>query len=117
MSLAHRVRKLESESEGYLIAIPQIDGTIQRFYDDAVMEAMLSHYDRGRARLNGSLYEDLPPAHPLVDALRGARDLEALVRTHGTVVSFLVGEEEILRGERERPGPAVSWNDEGTVCQ
>jgi hypothetical protein len=28
-----------------------------------------------------------------------------------------VGEDEILRGVRERPGPPVKWNEEGTVCE
>lgn len=117
MSMASRVRKLELEAEEYLIDIPQMDGTVQRFPEDSVTEAMVSHFERGRAHLDGTPYEDLPPPHPLVEALRGARDLDTLVGTHGTVISFLLGEEEILRGERERPGPAVTWNEEGTVCQ
>ena len=28
-----------------------------------------------------------------------------------------VGEDEIIRGERERPGPLVKWNEDGTVCE
>lgn len=117
MSLVHRMKKLESEAEGYLIDIPQVDGTVERFLGDAVMEAMVSHFERGRAHLDGTPHEELPPPHPLVDALRGARDLDALVGTHGTIISFLLGEEEILRGERERPGPPVTWNATGTVCE
>ncbi len=119
MSLADRVRRLELEAKGHLIAIPQTDGTVERFHEDAVMEAMVSYYERGRAHFDGSPYEELPPPHPLVEALRGAGEagLDALAKTHGTVVSFLVCEEEVLRGERERPGPAVTWNERGTVCE
>jgi hypothetical protein len=115
--LANRLRKLQEEAEGYLMAIPQADGTVERFHADAVMEALLSHYYRGRAHLEGTSYEALAPAHPLVEALRGAEDLDALAKTHGTIVAFLVAEEEVLRGERERPGPPVTWNAAGTVCR
>jgi hypothetical protein len=34
----------------------------------------------------------------------------------GTVVGLLLGEDMIMRGEIERPGPPVEWNEEGTVC-
>jgi hypothetical protein len=64
--LANRLRKLEEEAEGYLIAIPQADGTVERFHADAVMETMLSHYHRGRAHFKGEPYEALAPrlSHP-----------------------------------------------------
>jgi hypothetical protein len=38
-------------------------------------------------------------------------------RTQGTMLGFLVAEDEVIRGERERPGPAARWNAEGTVCE
>lgn len=53
--------------------------------------------------------EDPGPAHPMVEALRKAApgELEQLVSTQGTMILHWLGEDEIIRGERERPGPPV----------
>jgi len=47
--------------------------------------------------------------------LRNAADgeLERLVPTQGTVIAMLLGEDEIIRGERERPGPPVKETSPG----
>ncbi len=39
------------------------------------------------------------PAHPMVDALRNAKNLEAIVRDHGTMMRAFVDEDTTLRGE------------------
>jgi len=46
-------------------------------------------------------------AHPFVVALRSATNLDALMREQGTMVGHFLGEDEIIRGVREKPGPAV----------
>jgi hypothetical protein len=53
--------------------------------------------------------EDPGPAHPVVEALRGTTDAELRrpMSEHGTVLGAWLGEDEIIRGERERPGPLV----------
>lgn len=59
--------------------------------------------------------EDPGPAHPFVEALRNAREgeLERLVPTRGTIIGHLVGEDEIIRGERKRPDPPVVESSPG----
>jgi hypothetical protein len=49
----------------------------------------------------------------MVEALRKAKNLEALMREHGTLIGEFVGEDEIMRGERERPGPPVRETSPG----
>jgi hypothetical protein len=68
---------------------------------------MLVHeYDRGKRHLEG---EGPGPAHPVVEAPRGVSDaeLQRLISEHGIILSMWLGEDEIIRGERERPGPPV----------
>ena len=48
--------------------------------------------------------------------LRTATNLEDLMAEHGTMLGFWVGEDEVVRGLRGRPGPPVRWNEDGTVC-
>jgi hypothetical protein len=59
---------------------------------------------------------DPGPAHPFVAALRRATNLEALMGEHGTVLGHWVGEDAIIRGEAERPGSPVRWNEDETAC-
>jgi hypothetical protein len=44
-----------------------------------------------------------------VEALRDAAEgeVERLVPTQGTIILHFLGEDEIIRGERERSGPSV----------
>ena len=51
--------------------------------------------------------EDPGPAHPMVNALRNARDLEAIMKEHGTMMAAFVDEDAVMRGEMEAPGPPV----------
>jgi hypothetical protein len=97
-----------------MIVVPQPDGSVKRFHPDALMDALVSSCDRGRAQLDG---EAIPEPHPLLDALYGASEeaVEELVGVHGWGLGMLAGEEEVVRGDVERPGPEVSWS--GGVCQ
>ena len=69
---------------------------------------------RARDRAAGRR-EDPGPAHPFVEALRDAAEgeVERLVPTQGTIISLFLGEDEIIRGERERTGPPVRETSPG----
>ena len=109
-----RLRKLEREMETVLVAVEHEDGTVSRWpLDDLFMDVFVHETDRGGRHFDG---EDPGPAHPFVVALRTAKNLEALMAEQGTMLGFWVGEDEIVRGLRKRPGPPVQWNEEGTVC-
>jgi hypothetical protein len=107
------MRRLERELDAEMILVEHEDGTISRFQEDTVRDAFLHEMDRGRRHHFG---EEPGDAHPFVVALRTATNLEALMAEQGTVVGLLLGEDKIMRGEIECPGPPVEWNDEGTVC-
>jgi hypothetical protein len=104
LGLRNRLRNLEQAAEKDLLTIPLRDGSTACFHEDAFMECFLHESDRGRAHHFG---DPLPPAHPLVEALREAEDLEDLAKKHGTILALWVGEDEIIRGERKRPGPPM----------
>jgi hypothetical protein len=61
----------------------------------------LHEYERGGRHFDG---KDPGPAHPFVEALRGAvpGEVERLVPTQGTVIQLFLGEDELVRGLRER---------------
>lgn len=108
------MRRLEREAEENLIVVEHEDGTTSKFREEDVFLGAFAHEsERGRWHHFG---ENPGPAHPFVVALRTATNLDALVAEQGTMVGFLAGEDEIIRGLRERPGPPVTWNDEGTTC-
>jgi hypothetical protein len=108
-----RLLKLEREINAELVAVEHEDGTTSRFREDAVTDAFLHEMERGRRHHFGEKPGD---AHPFVVALRTATNMEALMAEQGTVVGLLLGEDMIMRGKIERPGPPVERNDEGTVC-
>ena len=72
----------------------------------------MHEYERGGRYFDG---EDPGPAHPFVEALRDAAEgeVERLVPTQGTVLELWLGEDEIIRGERERPGPPARETSQG----
>jgi hypothetical protein len=104
------MKRLERSADKELITFELQDGTVARFAPHAYMECFLHEYDRGRRHYEG---EELGPAHPMVEALRKAKDLEAVRREHGTMLGEFVGENAIMRGERERPGPPVRETSPG----
>jgi hypothetical protein len=110
MGLRAWLKRLERTADKELLTFEPEDGTVARFAQDAYMECLVHEHDRGRRHYEG---EDPGPAHPLVEALRKAKDLEALVREHGTMLGFFVGEDEIMRGERERSGSPVRETSPG----
>lgn len=117
MGLRGRIKRLIRQTERKMIVFELEDGTTARFYEDEIFpECFLHESARGRRHYFG---EEPGPAHPFVEALRKAApgELERLVPTQGWIISYWLGEDEIMRGERERPGRPVKWNAEGTVCE
>jgi hypothetical protein len=113
MGLRDRLRRLEKDAEQEVITFRLKDGTTARFREDEVFpECFLHESDRGRRHYFG---EDPGPAHPFVEALRDAApgEVERLVPTQGTVLELWLGEDEIVRGIRERPGPPVRETSPG----
>jgi hypothetical protein len=85
------LKRLSRAADEELIAIPQQDGSVKKFGEDAVMDAYLSWYKRGFARHHD---EPIPEEHPLLPALRNAHEaaMPALVGKHGTVISLMRSE-------------------------
>jgi hypothetical protein len=96
-----------------MITFRLTDGTTARFYEDEVWpECFLHEHERGGRHFEGG---DPGPAHPFVEALRNATpgEPERLAKTQGTIILLFLGEDEIIRGERERPGPPVRETSPG----
>jgi hypothetical protein len=110
MGLRGNLKRLERAADQDLISFELKDGTVARFSEDAFTECFMHEYERGRRHYNG---EDPGPAHPMVGALRNARDLQAIMREHGTMMAAFVDEDAIMRGEMERPGPPVRETSPG----
>ena len=104
MGLRDRLRRLERAADEELLVFELHDGTVARFPERAFAECLVHEWERGKRHHDG---EDPGPAHPLLDALRNAKDLEAIVRVHGTMMRAFVDEDAVMRGEMERPGPPV----------
>ncbi len=103
-----RLRRLELATTQDMITFELRDGSTARFAEEEVWPSCFIHeYQRGRRHFDG---EDPGPAHPFVQALRQAApgEVERLVPTQGTVLTLWLGEDAIIRGERERPGPPVT---------
>src|SRR3712207_6756465 len=98
MGVRNRLRRLERAADEELITFEQKDGTLARFPQSAFTECFLHEYERGRRHHDS---EDPGPAHPMVDALRDAKDLEAIVKEHGTMMAAFVDEDAIMRSETE----------------
>ncbi len=68
MGLRRRVKRLEKETEGGTVSIPQRDGTVKRFPQSALQDSFLVNMQRLRG-------ENVPP-HPLGLAAAQSPDLE-----------------------------------------
>ena len=112
-SLRGRLRNLEREVNTTLVVVDHEDGTTSRFTEDEVLESFVHEMHRIREHGEG---EEPGPAHPFIVALRTATNLDALMLEQGTMVGHLLGEDLVMRGLKERPGPPVTWNEDGTVC-
>lgn len=113
MGLRDRLRRLQRATRRDTIAVRQKDGTERRFYSDELMPACFLHeFDRGKRHFRG---EEPGPAHPFVEALRNAEEgeIERLAHEQGTIITLWLGEDAILRGEKERTGPPVTETSPG----
>ncbi len=68
MGLRDRLRSLRRESKGEFVEIPQPDGTVKRFPQNAMQEAFINECKRLRG-------EDIP-VHPLTADARNSPDPE-----------------------------------------
>lgn len=114
-SVRGRLRNLERAADVDLVTVRDEDGTVSRWPlgDDLFKEVSLHEYERGNRHFKG---EYPGPAHPFVVALRTATNLEALMGEQGTMLGAWVGEDEVIRGLKPRPGPPVAWSEDGTAC-
>jgi len=107
------IKRLERGAGQHTITFRLKDGTTARFYEDEVFpECFVHEMERGDRHFGG---EDPGPPHPFVEALRNAAEgeVERLVPTQGTMILFFLGEDAIMRGEMERPGPPVRETSPG----
>ena len=109
--MRERLRNLERAADVELVVVEHEDGTTSKYRGDDIFPDAFLH-ETARWRRN---YFDEEPgeAHPFVVALRTATNLEALMSAEGTVVGLMLGEDEIIRGVRERPGPPVRKTSPG----
>ena len=116
MGIRGRLKNLAREAGRGMIVFKLGDGTTARFHKAEYLRCFIHETERGH-RADGG--EEPGPAHPMIEALRNVSDDEMarVMRDHGTLLGELVDEDAIIRGERERPGPRVEWNDAGTVCE
>ena len=112
MGIRDRLKKLAREAERGMITFELEDGSKARFYEDEFIVCFLHESDRGRRHYFGG---EPGPAHPMIEALRKVSDEEMarILSEHGTMVGMMVGEDQIMRGERERPGPPVRETSPG----
>jgi hypothetical protein len=107
-----RLKKLQRAAEREMFTFRLRDGTTACFNSTEVWECFLHELERGNRHSDG---DDPGPAHPFVEALRNAAEgeVERLVPTQGTIILLLLGEDEIIRGERQRQGPPVRETSPG----
>jgi hypothetical protein len=86
VGIRNRLRHLEAEAEGGMIAIPQRDGTVRRFPSGTDKEAFVNLMDRLGAG------EDAPPEHPMLAAVRNSSDPEWIASFY-----FVEDPEEVTR--------------------
>jgi hypothetical protein len=112
VGLRGRLKRLQKAAERDTITFKLRDGTTARFYEDEVCPECFLHETERWMRPDG---EDPGPAHPFVEALRNAApgEVERLVPTQGTMILHFLGEDAIMRGEMERPGPPVRETSPG----
>ena len=112
MGIRDRLKKLAREAERGMIALELEDGTTARFYSEEFMECFIHETERGRRHYFG---EEPGPPHPIIEALRKVSDEEMtrVLGEHGTLLGDLFGEDQVIRGERECPGPPVRETSPG----
>lgn len=81
----------------------------------------IKYYTQDDTHVNALSYmthhfgEEPGSSHPMVKALRKVSDSELarLMRGHGTMLGHFIGEDEIICGERGRPGPPARETSPG----
>ena len=68
MGIRDKLKRLERLAEGEMVVIPQQDGTVAKFPQSGLRDAMANLFDRLGAG------EDAPPEHPLIEAARNSSD-------------------------------------------
>jgi hypothetical protein len=68
MGIRAKIKRLERLAEGEMITVPQQDGTVAKFPQSALQDAMANLFDCLGAG------EDAPPEHPLIEAARNSSD-------------------------------------------
>jgi hypothetical protein len=110
MSLRGRLRRLELATTRDVVTFELQDGSIASFAEEEIFPGCFRHeYERGRRHFNG---EEPGLAHPFLEALRQAApgEVERLIPTQGTIITLWLGEDEIIRGVRERTGGPATEN-------
>jgi hypothetical protein len=112
VGLKDKLRRLTRIAEREMITFELADGTSARFFENEFWECFLHETARGRRSYFG---EDPGLAHPMIEALRKVSDeeLARVMSEHGTILGMLVGEDQIMRGEVERPGRPVRETSPG----
>ena len=68
MGIRAKIKRLERLAEGEMVTVPQQDGTVAKFPQSALRDAMANLFDRLGAG------KDAPPEHPLIEAARNSSD-------------------------------------------
>jgi hypothetical protein len=112
MGLKDKLKRIKRMAEREMTTFELQDGTIARFYSEEFMECFVHESARWRPHYFG---EEPGPAHPIIEALRKVSDeeLSRVFSENGMVLQHLVGEDQIIRGERERRGPPVRETSPG----
>jgi hypothetical protein len=112
MGLKDKLRRIARMAEREMVTFKLKDGSVARFHEDEFTECFVHEMARGRRHYFG---EEPGPAHPIIEALHKVSD-EELARVfseNGMILQHLVGEDKVIRGERERPGPPVRETSPG----
>jgi hypothetical protein len=112
MGLKDKLRRITRMAERETISFKLKDGSVARFHEDEFTECFLHESARWRRHYFG---EEPGPAHPIIEALRRAsgEELSRVFSENGMILQHLVGEDQIIRGERERRGSPVRETSPG----
>ncbi len=87
MGLRRRVKRLEKETGGGMVFVPQKDGTVKRFPQSALQESFVTNMNRLRG-------EQVPP-HPLGVAAAASPDPEWRQSAYSATVTIVTPPEDL----------------------
>jgi hypothetical protein len=101
VGLKDKLRRLHKITDAEFVTVELRDGTTARFPSDELPKAFVNLMNRMRAAHGGG---SPPPAHPFIEAVLNATEesVEGLIRSQGTWVGLILGEEPITRGKITR---------------